>query len=383
MRIQADWLTAAHSCVVMDALGGQGFFVGGCVRNTLLNVPVADIDVATPLEPDAVQERLQEAGVKTIPTGLQHDTVTAVHQGVPIEITTFRRDVETDGRHAQVAFTREIAQDAARRDFTMNALYADRDGTIIDPLGGLPDLEARSVRFIGDAGDRIREDYLRILRFFRFHAWYGADRLDSEGLAACAELAEGIETLARERIGWEFRKLLSAVDPAPAVAAMSMSGILARCLEGAVATALAPLVHLEQDHGVKPDWRRRLVALGGQEPTDALRLSRAETRSVQALRDATEHEPDSRIAAYRHGTHAARSAALIRAASTGMPLSPDLETDLKAGAQAEFPLKPQHLMACGVQPGPALGEFLRQAEDRWIASGFSLDKDTLLADLIN
>ncbi|MFQ5567404.1 MAG: CCA tRNA nucleotidyltransferase, partial [Paracoccaceae bacterium] len=250
MRLEADWLDAAPLRAVIDALGGAAFFVGGCVRNTLLGQPVADIDITTPVEPDEVTRRLEAAGLKAVPTGIAHGTVMAVSGGEGFEITTFRADVATDGRRATVRFSTDIAEDAARRDFTMNAVYADTAGEIVDPLGGLADLMARRVRFIGAARDRIREDYLRILRFFRFVAWYSQDGIEPEGLTACAELAGGIDGLARERIGAEMKKLLAAPDPAPAVAAMAASGVLARCLPGADPALLAPLVGLEREAGV-------------------------------------------------------------------------------------------------------------------------------------
>ncbi|MEM9141003.1 MAG: CCA tRNA nucleotidyltransferase, partial [Pseudomonadota bacterium] len=282
-RITDDWVHASAPQAVMHALGGQAFFVGGCVRNALMGRAISDIDIATPLVPHDVEQRLHGAGIKTVPTGLQHGTQTAVVDGEGIEVTTFRADIATDGRHAEVAFTEDMAIDAARRDFTMNALYARADGTVIDPLGGLPDLHAQRVRFIGQAEDRIREDYLRILRFFRFHAWYGADGVDADGLAACAALADGLDGLARERVGWEFRKLFSSLDPAPSVASMAQAGILVRCLPGADHTFLAPLVHLEAKAGFPPAWQTRLAALGGGDQAGHLRLSRAEAAALDRI----------------------------------------------------------------------------------------------------
>lgn len=381
MRIAADWVTAPHSSVVMQALDGQGFFVGGCVRNALLGVGVSDIDIATPLPPQDVLDRLNEREIKAIPTGLKHGTITAVHQGVPVEVTTFRCDVETDGRHAIVAFTDDIAQDAARRDFTMNALYADRDGELIDPLNGLPDLQARKVRFIGEPRDRIREDYLRILRFFRFHAWYGDDGIDPEGLAACSELADGIDGLARERIGWEFRKLFSAADPALAASSMQASGILLRCLEGAEVSALPLLVHLEQEVSAEPDWLRRLAVLGGAGVTSALRLSKTEARQLDMILDAISVGEPDHVTAYRHGRDIAQSVALVRAASTGSPLAETLDAALKAGEKARLPIKAKDILASGVPAGPEVGVVLKTLETRWIASGFELDKTELLSTL--
>lgn len=219
-RITEDWLTNPATqavCAALEAGGAQALFVGGCVRNALMGVPVSDIDISTDAVPERVIVLAEAAGIKAVPTGIDHGTVTLIKDGIPHEVTTFRKDVETDGRRAVVAYSTCIEEDAARRDFTMNALYARSDGTVLDPLGGLPDLRARRVRFIGDAGDRIREDYLRSLRYFRFHALYGCDELgfDPEALAAIAGNLDGLATLSRERVGAELLKLLSAPDPAP------------------------------------------------------------------------------------------------------------------------------------------------------------------------
>lgn len=379
-RLRADWVTAPGPRAVMAALGGEGYFVGGCVRNALLDAPVADIDIATPLVPDAVIARLEAAGLKVVPTGLRHGTVTAVVEHEGIEVTTFRTDTQTDGRRAVVHYTTDMAEDAARRDFTMNALYADRDGKVIDPLGGLPDLLARRVRFVGHPEDRIREDYLRILRFFRFHAWYG-DGIDAEGLAACAALADGLDGLARERVGWEFRKLLAAPDPAPAVASMAAAGILARCLPGANALMLAPLVDAERRAGRQSDWLTRLAAMGGAEVPGRLKLSRAERVALERVSAALQ-EQRAAVAAYRYGAEAAWRAALIRAAGTGGDPADDARAIAK-GAAARFPLAAGDLTARGHAPGPALGKALTAAEARWIDSGFRLDKAALLALVAN
>ena len=217
MKIAGEWIEAAHVQQVLHMLtdaGHQAFLVGGCVRNALLGQPVADIDISTDAMPERVVALAGATGLKAVPTGIEHGTITVVAEGVGHEITTFRRDVETDGRRAVVAFSTRIEDDAARRDFTMNALYADATGAVVDPMGGLADLWARRVRFVGDADERIREDLLRILRLFRFHAWYGdpEEGLDADGLAACAANSAGIETLSRERIGHEMRRLLAAPD---------------------------------------------------------------------------------------------------------------------------------------------------------------------------
>ena len=380
MRIEGDWIRAAHLQRVMAMLevgGHRALLVGGCVRNALIGAAVSDLDIATDARPERVIALAQAAGLKPVPTGIEHGTVTVIADHVPHEITTFRRDIETHGRHATVAFSDRIEDDAARRDFTMNALYARADGTVLDPLGqGLADLGRRHLRFVGDPETRIREDYLRILRFFRFTAWYGAPDLgiDAEGLAACAASSAGLETLSRERIGAEMRKLLAAPDPALAVAAMQATGVLAQILPGADARALAPLVHLEGTLPREP--LRRLAALGGAEVPERLRLSVKEARALDAIRAALEDEGPGAATAYRHGLSAARDAALITAASLGQPLPDDWQNRLEYGANRVFPVKPADLMPA--LSGPALGQRLRELESRWVASGFALTRGELL-----
>ena len=387
--IRAEWLADPDIRRLTRALGAEGArprFVGGCVRNALLpeeRAPGAtDIDLAIDVAPEETMRLLHKAGLGAVPTGIDHGTVTAVIDRHGYEVTTLRRDVETDGRRAKVAFTDDWLEDAKRRDFTMNALYADPDGAVLDPTGeGLADLAAGRVRFIGRPEDRIREDYLRILRFFRFQAWFGRDGLDADGLAACAEMADGMDVLARERIGAEMKKLLAAPDPAPSVAAMARSGVLAHVLEGATAGALAPLVAMEAATGTPPDWRRRLAALGGQDPRDRLRLSKAEAAHLVAVVRAAEESHPAR-AAHDLGAEAALSGALIRAAALGRALDPaQLRQEIARGATAKFPLKAAHLKDRGYAPGPAIGAALKAARTRWAESDFTLDREALLAGL--
>ena len=385
-KLDATWLqdeAALEICAALEADGARLFFVGGCVRNELQGLPVRDLDLATDADPERVQRLLDAAGIRHVPTGVEHGTVTAVLRNRGFEITTFRRDVATDGRHAEVAFDASLEEDAARRDFTMNALYAAPDGTLLDPVGeGLADLAARRVRFIGDPDARIAEDRLRILRFFRFHALYGDPwrGIDADGLAACAAAAEGIETLARERIGAEMRKLLEAEDPSPALCAMDASGVLARVLPGADAASVAPLVAMEARLAPVPDWKRRLTVMGvsPEAALDALRLSRAELRGLRAIRAALEEDAPAARAAYRHGAEAARDAALLRAAATGAPPSRTLQRDIALGATASFPVGAQDLIKRGMKPGPALGRRLAELEDSWVASDFALTRGALL-----
>ncbi len=379
MKVSGQWLERAVTQAVCRALtdaGHRALFVGGCVRNALLGAAVADIDIATDALPQTVVELAEKAGLKPVPTGMDHGTVTVVSGGLAHEVTTFRKDVETFGRHATVAFSGDVAEDARRRDFTMNALYARPDGTVIDPLGGLSDLRARRVRFIENPQDRIREDYLRILRFFRFHAWYGQGGLDPEGLAACAEMADGIEDLSRERLGAEMLKLLAAPDPAPAVAAMRASGVLGRVLPGAGDRLLAPLVHLEAGTGAAPDPIRRLAALGGEGVAGRLRLSRAQARRLARLGDGMAGTAPAAELGYREGLDAGRDIVLLRAAATGEAVTKDALDELALGAQARFPLAAADLMPA--LSGPALGRRLDELERRWIASGFALGRDELL-----
>ncbi len=380
MKLTADWLSSETSQTLMgcfDTAGYKALFVGGCVRNTLLDHPVSDMDVATDATPKEVLDTLGKAGIRTIPTGIEHGTVTAIVGEIAYEITTFRKDVETDGRRATVAFSGDIEDDAKRRDFTMNALYAKADGTVVDPLGGIDDLKACKVRFIEDAETRIREDYLRILRFFRFHAWFGdpTQGLDADGLAACASLADGVLSLSKERIGAEMNKLLSAPDPSPDVAAMRSTGVLALVLPGADDRFLAPLVHLEED--AVPEALRRLAVLGGEDVAQALRLSKKDARHLDLLRSEMAGVMSAGELGYRHGVETGHDALLLRAAIANRPVSPkDIEA-LELGQAAEFPVKAQDLMPD--LDGPVLGQRLADLEAKWIASGFRLRKSDLLS----
>lgn len=356
--------------------GFRAYFVGGCVRNALLGQPASDLDIATDARPEKVMELAQAQGLRAIGTGLQHGTATVVAGSKNFEITTFRRDVDTDGRHATVEFSSDIMDDARRRDFTMNALYADIDGEIVDPLSGLSDVLARQVRFVDDADARIKEDYLRILRYFRFHAWYGAPEAgaDADALSAIAENAEGLATVSRERIGTEVKKLLAAPNPAPAVGLMVQTGVLARILPGSDARYLAPLVHLE--NGLDPDAIRRLAVLGGEDVARSLRFSNAERTKLSVLRHGIEDPAGVAELAYRYGAKEARNIALVRAALFETPLPQTLDKDLNLGANAVFPISSADLMPD--LEGPALGRRLKQLERAWIDAGFSLSKEALL-----
>ncbi len=381
-RIAADWISNPPTLAVVEMLSRAGYrawFVGGCVRDAVADRPVKDIDIATVALPEAVMALAADAGLRAIPTGIEHGTVTVVSGGIPHEVTTLRRDVETDGRRAVVAFATRIEDDAMRRDFTMNALYAEADGEVLDPVGtGLADLRAGRVRFIGDADQRIREDFLRILRFFRFHAGYGDPRagLDAEALAAIAANLDGLDTLPGERIGHEMRRLLARPDPVPAVAAMMQTGVLARVLPGAATEALGLLIALEDASGTAPDWLRRLTALGGEDASERLRLSRSEAQGLELRHKLLADMAPIHEIGYRHGAETARDVALLRAAMTGTLLDPAALADAALGAGAHFPVSAADLMPA--LQGEELGRRLKALERRWIASRFALGRDALL-----
>ena len=380
MRVTGDWLSAHGTQAVFAALqanGNSAFAVGGCVRNALMGVPVTDVDIATDATPDIVQSLAQDAGLKSVPTGIEHGTITIVADDTGYEVTTFRADTETDGRHAVVRFSTDLVEDAARRDFTMNALYADASGRVIDPLGGLPDLNSRRVRFIGKAHDRIAEDYLRILRFFRFAAWYGDPDLgfDSDALAAIADGLDGLSGLSRERIGAEMKKLLSAPDPAPVVGSMEQTGVLLAVLPGSVTRSLALLVHLEQNFGFVPDAIRRMAAIAVFDGTE-LRLSKKEQRRLAQYQSLISTNESASELGYRHGSDIARDVLLLRAALIEIPLKSDVLEAAETGAAQTCPVNAGDLMPD--YSGAALGEKLREIESRWIASGFTLSKTELL-----
>lgn len=369
MKIDADWLNDNNLQSLIAALDGAGFqtlAVGGCVRNALMGRAISDVDLATAALPETVTNTAVSLGFRAIPTGIDHGTITVVTPQRAYEITTFRRDIATDGRHAVVQFADDVAQDAARRDFTINALYVAADGTVIDPLGGLPDIAACRVRFVGDAGARIREDYLRILRFFRFSAIYGdaSAGFDARTIAACADHLEGIDTLSRERVGQEMRKLLAAIDPAPALATMAQAGVLARVLAGADVRFIAPLVHLEE--GVARGFIARLTLMGGQDVAASLRLSRAETAMLDTIRSELGGVLTAAALGWRHGLDLATDIIVARAALMGQGLPHDWQSEIQRGAGAICPVTAADFMPRF--SGPDLGRALRDATERWLAS---------------
>ena len=387
-----DWLEDRKTLSVMAALEaakpGSARFVGGCVRNALMGKPVDDIDIATQLTPEEVTAALEAAGMRAIPTGIEHGTITAVCESRPFEITTLRRDVETDGRRAVVAFTHDWEEDAARRDFRLNALYADADGQVFDPTGGgIDDASTGRVIFIGDADTRLKEDYLRILRFFRFNAWYGAG-IDPEGLAACARQREGLKQIAVERIWKELHKLLGAPDPMEAVSAMHESGVLSILLpEAETLDGLHDLRVSEMLSGVQADPILRLMGLIHRSANSVLavskrlRLSNAESNRLTMW--AADNLPDVsklgarelRQALYWHG----KQAVVDRALTSGENVR-DLLFATRAWKRPEFPVKGDDALAAGLQ-GPEIGQKLRALEEWWMAEDFQPEREELLQRL--
>ncbi|MBB4098181.1 CCA tRNA nucleotidyltransferase [Sphingomonas kyeonggiensis] len=364
----ADWRHREGLAHLVEVLGDVRF-VGGSVRDTLLDLPVSDLDVATPLPPQRVLELLKGAGIRAVPTGIDHGTITAVLASGPVEVTTLRRDVSTDGRRATVAFTDDWREDAARRDFTINALYADpASGEIFDYFGGLADLEVRHVRFIGDAFQRIAEDHLRILRFFRFLARFG-DVADPAGLEACTARSRDLMALSRERIADELLKLLVAKDAVRVVALMIERGIFLPVLpEITSADRFANLAAREDAAGVAPDAIRRLASLI---PTDAtlaeliaarLKLSKAQRKRLASA--VVPPESNFVSMAWRAGVEAARDRLLI----FGSPLSE--VAVLEAWQPPRFPLSGGAIVARGIKAGPKVAQLMKQVEEAWIAEGF-------------
>ncbi|MBN9569017.1 MAG: CCA tRNA nucleotidyltransferase [Alphaproteobacteria bacterium] len=389
-------MTAAETAAVMDALsadGGDARFVGGAVRNALLRRPVSDVDIATPLAPDAVIARLKQAGLDVVPTGLAHGTVTAIANGKPFEITTLRRDVTTDGRHATVAFTTDWKEDAARRDFTINAMSADRDGRVFDYFGGAADLAAGRVRFVGDAATRIAEDYLRILRLFRFHAWYGQGEIDRDALAAAAAARAGLATLSGERVQKEMLRLLAAERPVPVLRVMAASGILFDILPGELAIArLERLAAIDADSFFTPDPILRLAALlpdaaVAREIAERWRLSGADRARLVDLCGATEKIvsylsiKEVRKLLYRLGTGPFRDRVFLRWAADPKETNAIQWRALLAVADAwvapEFPLTGRDVMIAGVPEGPLVGKILAEVEEWWVDSDFTDDEFSL------
>lgn len=394
----AAWLCEPPLADVLRVLNAPGIetrVVGGAVRNVLLGVPIGDVDLATTGEPDAVAGLAEAAGMKAVPTGIAHGTITVVAQGRPFEVTTLRHDVEGHGRHATVAFGAGWEEDARRRDFTMNALYADRDGRLHDPVGGYADILARRVRFIGDAEQRIREDYLRILRFFRLHAQYGTGAPDPAGLGAAIRLRAGLLSLSGERLRQETLRLLAAPGAVATVTAAAECGILGMVIGGVpYLVGFGRLAAIEAESGAAADPVLRLAAVGVTVREDALRvagrlrLSNADRRRLAEIAEGWRAmRPGAGDGAlktmlYRTGPQTFRDRALVAFARSGAAAGDERWTRLVTlpdrWTAPAFPVKGADLRALGVAAGPDIGRLLARLERDWVAGGFAGGRDALL-----
>ncbi len=397
-RLLADapWLHSGGTSKVLQLLntdGEEARVVGGAVRNALLKLAPGDIDIATTALPEVVMRRAKSAGIKSVPTGIDHGTITLVIDGHPYEVTTLREDTETFGRKAKVAFGRDWVRDAERRDFTMNGLSADADGVVYDYVGGLADVAARRVRFIGDPDQRIAEDYLRILRFFRIHAAFGAGEPDRDGYLACIRGRDGLANLSAERVRIEMLKLLVAHGAAAAATAMVDGGLLPR-LTGGVAYSgpLSTMIAIERELGLKADAIRRLAALTVAVTEDAkrvamrLRLSNAEAKALDSMghrwwRVAAKDEANARRLLYRLGADRYHDRVLLAWARGGGDVASARWRELAELPQRwtppKFPLKAADFIARGMAQGPSLGHVLTLAEDAWLAADFPLEEASL------
>lgn len=365
--IPTEWMRDDKTRRIMNTLGaGNALFVGGCVRDALMGRSGGDIDIATILTPEQVQEKLKAAHIRIVATGIDHGTVTAVVDGKSFEVTTLRRDVATDGRRAVITFTHDWAEDAARRDFTINALYADEKGNVYDPLNqGIADLDARHLRFAGDAGARIAEDYLRILRYFRFAAQFGWALNDEAALAACAAAAPNIEKLSRERVTHEILKILAVENPVPVLTQMVAYGILPDVLGGADLSVMARLAsaHPLTRLALFADNEKRIIL--SNEQKRHVRTARAGAASF-----AQDDAADMKRLVYYQGSDMAREIYALWCALNKKEPQAALLDILYNWRAPEFPIKGEDLIAQGYKPGPELGAELKRREEEWLADKF-------------
>jgi poly(A) polymerase len=401
------WFNASDLKKVMALLNGDGAetrVAGGAVRNSLMGLPIADVDLATQLKPQDVIERAQSAGIKAIPTGIEHGTVTLVVDGRTFEVTTLRRDVETDGRRAEVAFTDDWHEDAGRRDLTINGLYADKDGEVIDLVDGLADIETRTVRFIGEAETRIREDYLRILRYFRFFAFYGSGRPDAAALRAMAREKDGLKQLSAERVWSELKKLLSASDPGRALLWMRTTGILTFVLPESEKWGIDEvpgLIAAESAFGWKADPMLRLAAIVPPDRArlaamaERLKFSKAEAAYLADWASSPTVPEKIATTAFRRMLYRSGQSGLVTRLKLALSIA-RMKAEADAALIAEvgrlkglldeaerwqrpaFPVSGADVIARGMQPGPKVGEILKTVEDEWVAGDFNADRESLL-----
>jgi len=407
-RIDAAWLkdeSLQKLLAVLSTDGEEARIAGGAVRNALLGQDVADVDVATTTVPDETIRRAKEAGFKVVPTGYEHGTVTVIAAGKPFEVTTLRADVETDGRHAKVQFGRDWSADAARRDFTINAIYAQADGNIVDLVEGVKDIETGTLRFIGDAEKRIREDYLRILRFFRFYAWYGRGRPDPEGLKACTRLKDGMRKLSAERVWMELKKLLSAPDPSRSLLWMRQTGVLTTILPESEKWGIDTIHGLVEAERVLHWERDMMLRLASMLPPDPermrelakrLRLARQEADQLELWAGTPMPSHSASEGEFRKTLYLNDVQGLIWRLKLAIVTERSRVTEdaaaleklagyqrllkvVQAWERPQFPVTGKDLLAIGFEPGAEVGKTLSRLEQEWVESGFGITKEDMLA----
>ena len=358
--------------------GYEIYFVGGCVRDSLLGYPVTDIDMSTTALPDKIMQIAKANNLRAIPTGIKHGTVTIVNNGKPYQITTFRKDVTTDGRHANVSYSNDIITDANRRDFTINALYADADGNLIDPLKGINDLYNKIIKFIFNPKKRILEDNLRILRFFRFHAWYGdsSKSLDTDSLNACAYYKEKVATLSNERVGTEMKKIMSAPNPISSLEAMNIAGVLELVMPKASTSQLSALLQLENKHQKGVHWTTRAAIMTSTDLKNIWKISKIDHKKLRNLQKLKASKDKISKISYLYGEEFSWQYAILKYASLNKDIPNNICAEIKRGTNALFPIKSCELI--NDFEGPELGKKINELQHAWITSNFSLTREELL-----
>ena len=383
MKISADWLTKPSTQLVMQILlsgGYEAFFVGGCVRNTLFDFKATDIDISTSATPKRVMELMSQAGLKTIPTGIDYGTVTVVADKQNYEITTFRKDIETDGRRAKVKFSGSVFEDAKRRDFSINAIYSEQNGTILDPLNVIADITDKRIKFIGDPYLRIKEDYLRILRFFRFLALFGReDETYKKEIAAINDLRDGLDGISAERKSDEILKLFSAPNPKYSVFLMETAGINSKIFDNYDYYSLDNLKKLEDRVEVSPSATRRLAAYTNDNLKSQLRFSNKIAKAHKVLREEAISKKDAAELSYRYNDKVALDIILVRSSLNSTEFVDSVFSRIKLGSAAKFPIKSVDLVE--YFSGQKLGEMLSCLEQKWIESDFTLNKEMLMSTI--
>ena len=381
-KLKNNWLNQSSSqflTKVFRDYGYQALFVGGCVRNSILNIPVVDIDMATDAFPEAIIKISKEHNIKFIPTGIEHGTITLIIDKIAYQITTFRSDITNDGRHAKVKFTTSLLLDASRRDLTINALYCDGYGQILDPLNALEDLNNNIIRFIGDSNKRITEDYLRILRFFRFQAIYGNKMLeiDSSALAACQEHKNKLATLSKERITSELHKLLLSDNPVRTMRKMIDTGVLNQIIKNCKISSFVSYIDAEKKYKIKINWLGRLLSLHGKNIEEVLTFSRQELKMIKYIKRSMEENASVFEFSYYNGTEYGIIYLLLQNGRKKIALSKKLINNVSLIMTKKFPVTAKDLMP--KLKGKKLGDELKRLETQWIKSDFTLSKNQLLS----